>query len=543
MTTGGRLIGKILSRYGIKHLHTLCGGHIMEIYEGCADYGVRVVDYRHEQAAVFAADAAGRVTGYIGVAAVTAGPGVMNAVTGVANAFRANSPLILIGGQAPTFFYGKGALQEMDHVSVLKPITKWAVQVPDTKSIPEYMARAFSAALDGLPGPVYVEVPMDIIFNPADDLEALEIYYSRPDASQKIADAIYEKLRESKRPVILLGSEIAWSKYKNSVREIIDKIGAPVFVNGLARGSLGKEHPLLFRFARKQALAQADLVILAGVPLDFRLDYGRSINENAFLVRLGLDSQELKRNREGNISEVCDPLSALVKVAQKVDWSSSKFSDWIEEIKRYEEERKSKTYEEAKSDSVPINPLRLCKDVADFIESLGEKVIIVGDGGDIVGSAAYFLKPTHLGGWLDPGPLGTLGVGAPFAIGAKLEKPDYDVFVVFGDGAFGFNGFEYETACRLKIPFVGVIGNDAAWTQIKRAQVPMYGRAIATQLEYTRYDLMVSAFGGYGEYIERPQDIIPALERALEFCRRENKPACINVKIGETEFRKGSISM
>jgi len=335
----------------------------MEIYEGCADYGVRVVDYRHEQAAVFAADAAGRVTGYIGVAAVTAGPGVMNAITGVANAFRANSPLILIGGQAPTFFYGKGALQEMDHVSVLKPITKWAVQVPDTKSIPEYMARAFSAALDGLPGPVYVEVPMDIIFNPADDLEALEIYYSRPDASQKIADAIYEKLRESKRPVILLGSEIAWSKYKNSVREIIDKIGAPVFVNGLARGSLGKEHPLLFRFSRKQALAQADLVILAGVPLDFRLDYGRSINENAFLVRLGLDSQELKRNREGNISEVCDPISALVKVAQKVDWSSSKFSDWIEEIKRYEEERKSKTYEEAKSDSVPINPLRLCKDL------------------------------------------------------------------------------------------------------------------------------------------------------------------------------------
>lgn len=544
--TGGRLVGKILSRYGVKHLHTLCGGHIMEIYEGCADYGVRVVDYRHEQAAVFAADAAGRVSGIPGVAAVTAGPGVMNAVTAVANAWRAQSPLIVIGGQAPSFFKGKGALQEMNHIDVMKPITKWAVSVPDTKSIPEYMARAFAAAQENVPGPVYLEMPMDVLFNPSDEnLEAIEYSISKPEASDKTVRELREKLAEAKRPVILLGTQIAWSRYKDKVKDVVDKLGIPVFLNGLARGSLGKEHPLLFRFGRKKVLQNADLVILAGVPLDFRLDYGRQINENATLVRFDLDPEELKRNRVGDISEVCDPLSPLVKLVEELpsDWNPERFSQWIQEVQKFEEERKSKAFQEAKSDSVPINPLRLCKEVADFISSCGEKVIIVGDGGDIVGSAAYFLKPTHLGGWLDPGPLGTLGVGAPYAIGAKLEKPDHDVFVIFGDGAFGLNGFEYDTAARLKIPFIGIIGNDAAWTQIKRAQVPMYGRAIATELGFVRYDEVVKALGGYGEYVEKPEDIKPSLERAYSFSKRENKPSCVNVKIGETEFRKGSISM
>jgi acetolactate synthase-1/2/3 large subunit len=544
--TGGRLVGKILARYGVKHLHTLCGGHIMEIYEGCADYGVRVVDYRHEQAAVFAADAAGRSSGIPGVAAVTAGPGVMNAVTAVANAWRAQSPLIVIGGQAPSFLKGKGALQEMNQVDVMKPITKLALSVPDTKSIPEYMARAFAASQEGVPGPVYVEMPMDILFSPTDEiLEAIEYSVVRPEASEKVVKELLSALKNSKRPVLLLGSQIAWSRYKDKVRDIVDKLGIPVFLNGLARGALGKEHPLLFKFGRKNALEKADLVILAGVPLDFRLDYGRQINENAFLVKFDLDPDELKRNREGNLSELCDPFSPLAKLIDILpsEWTPSRFSSWISEVQNFEYQRMKKTVEEANSSSIPINPLRLCRDLADFISSLGDKVIIVGDGGDIVGSAAYFLKTNHIGGWLDPGPLGTLGVGAPYAIGAKLEKPDYDVFVVFGDGAFGLNGFEYDTAVRFKIPFVGVIGNDGAWTQIKRAQVPMYGRSIATELGFVRYDEVVKALGGYGEFVEKPQDIISALERAYSFAKKESKPACVNVKIGETEFRKGSISM
>ncbi|MCX7734470.1 MAG: thiamine pyrophosphate-binding protein [bacterium] len=541
--TGGRLVGKIISRYGVKHLHTLCGGHIMEIYEGCADYGVRVVDYRHEQAAVFAADAAGRVSGIPGVAAVTAGPGVMNAVTSVANSWRAQTPMIVIGGQAPIFFKGKGALQEMDHIEVMKPITKWSAQVPDTKSIPDYLSRAFSAAMDGVPGPVYLEMPMDILFNPSDDLEALEYSFRRPECSDKTAREIKEAIKSSKRPVLIIGAQALWSKYKGEIRKICEKLGIPVFLNSFARGSLGKNHPLNFRFCRKQALEKADLVILAGTPLDFRFDYGRQINDEAFLIRLDLDPSELKRNREGRISEVCDPVSALYKVSQIADWQPTTFSEWIKELNSFEESRINKNITEATSDAKPVNPLRLCKELADFIEELGEKVIIVGDGGDIVGSAAYFVKPTHIGGWLDPGPLGTLGVGAPFAIGAKLEKPDYDVFVIFGDGAFGLNGFEYDTAIRLRIPFVGVIGNDAAWTQIKRAQVPMYGRAIATDLDFVRYDKVVEALGGFGSYVEDPQNIRKELEKALNFSRKENKPSVVNVKIGETEFRKGSISM
>lgn len=541
--TGGKLVGKILSRYGIKHLHTLCGGHIMEIYEGCADYGIRVVDYRHEQAAVFAADAAGRVSGIPGVAAVTAGPGVMNAVTSVANSWRAQTPLIVIGGQAPTFFRGKGALQEMDHVEVMKPITKWAVQVTNTREIPDYLSRAFSAAMDGVPGPVYIEFPVDILFDQTDDAEALEYSFRRPEASEKTVKAIKEAIKSSSRPVLIIGAQALWSKYKGEIRRICERLGIPTFLNSFARGALGKEHELYFRFCRKQALERTDLVILAGVPLDFRLDYGKQINEQAFLVRLDLDPTELKRNREGNISEVCDPISALHKLAEISDWSPTAFSDWIKELTSYERSRMTKTLDEAKSESIPINPLRLCREIAKFIEELGEKVLIIGDGGDIVASASYFVKPTHIGGWLDPGPLGTLGVGAPFAIGAKLEKPDHDVFVIFGDGAFGLNGFEYDTAVRLKIPFVGIIGNDGSWTQIKRAQIPMYGRAIATELGFTRYDKVVDALGGFGGYVEDPQDIGKALESALRFSRSEKKPSVVNVKIGETEFRKGSISI
>ncbi len=543
MMTGGRLVGKILSKYGVRYLHTLSGGHIMEIYEGCADYGVKVIDYRHEQAAVFAADASSRVSGVPGVAAVTAGPGVMNAVTSVANAWRANSPLIVIGGQAPTFLRGKGALQEMDHVSVMKPITKWAAQVPRTEDIPEYLAKAFSIAMDGNPGPVYLEMPMDILFSPCDDLSPLEYYYKRPECPKSTAYSIFEKLKECKKPVLLLGSEIAWSKYKGTVKQICKTLGVPVFLNGLARGALGKDFPLLFRFCRKQALSEADFVLLAGVPLDFRLDYGRQINESALLVRVGLDPEELKRNKPGDISQVCDPLSCLIQVSELCDWGPEKFSKWVEELSYHERQRVEKVYHEASSNSVPINPLRLCKDLAEFVDSLGEKVIIIGDGGDIVGSAAYFLKPTWIGGWLDPGPFGTLGVGVPFAIASKLEKPDHTVIVVFGDGAFGFNGFEYDTAVRFKVPFLGVIGNDAGWTQIKRAQVPMYGRAIATTLDFSRYDKVVEALGGYGEYVQYPDEIKPALGRALQYMTEESKPALLNVKIGETEFRKGSISM
>ncbi|GIV23290.1 MAG: thiamine pyrophosphate-binding protein [Bacteroidia bacterium] len=536
-TTGGRLLARLLRDAGMTHLFTLSGGHIMEIYEGCADIGVPVIDFRHEQAAGFAAEAAARLTRKIGVCAVTAGPGVMNVVTAVANAWRSQTPMIVIGGQAAQPTLGMGALQEMDHVAVLAPITKWAVRVPSPKDIPDYVQRAFNAATSGVMGPVFLECPMDILFDRAEEPSFdIEANISPLTVSEEHIQAAVAFLSQAERPVLLLGSQILFSPHATRIREIIEALSIPVYTNGMARGTLGADHPLLFLHSRKLALAQADVVILAGVPLDFRLNYGTSIAENAALIRIDRDLKELQRNRIGQVSAYGDPGDLLYKVSQRFSPPSHAWATWKETLLAEEQRREAQIAAEAAHSTRPVNPLRLCIEVN---KQLSPESIVIGDGGDIVGSAAYTVRPRGLGRWLDAGPLGTLGAGAPYAIAAKLLYPESDVWVIFGDGAFGLNGMEYDTAVRFNLPFVGVIGNDAAWTQIKRAQIPFYGRAIATELLPTRYDKMVEALGGWGAYVEDTADLPAALAAA----RASGKPAVVNVRIGETEFRKGSISM
>ena len=537
--TGGRTVAKVLKKFGVEHLFTLCGGHIMDIYEGCNEVGIRVIDFRHEQSAAFAADAYGRLKKIPGVAAVTAGPGVMNAVTAVANSFKAQTPMILIGGQAPSFFVGKGALQEMNHTDVLKPITKWSATVPTVNDISEFLHRAFEISISGVPGPVFLEMPADILFSSSEQPSFREMNIEKPKYHKEKISEISELLMKSERPVLLLGSQALFSPYHTHAKEICEKIGVPVFLSGMARGALGRDHPLILRFSRKRSLKEADLVILAGTPLDFRLDYGRSFGDLTKIIRLDLSAEELGRNRKGDISEECDPLEILFEVSKKVEGTPKRCEEWIEMLKNEDEKKERESLKEAELEVSPVNPVKFSKIID---ELLPENSIIIGDGGDIVGTAAYFVKPSFSGGWLDPGPLGTLGVGAPFAIAAKLARPDCDVFVIFGDGSFGFNCMEYDSAVRHKIGFVGIIGNDAGWTQIKRAQVPMYGKATATELDWTRYDKLVEALGGYGEYVEKPQDMKSALLRCLEKSR-QSIPTVLNVKIGETQFRKGSISM
>lgn len=538
MSTGGRLLARLLRDMGMTHLFTLSGGHIMEIYEGCADVGVPVIDFRHEQAAAFAAEAAARLTRKIGVCAVTAGPGVMNAVTAVANAWRSQTPMIVIGGQAATPTLGMGALQEMDHVAVLKPITKWSVRVPTPKDIPDYLRRAFTAATTGVMGPVFLECPMDILFDRVKvEVEEGTTYeiaaFSPPaDATSKTRDL----LSSAQKPVLLIGSQILFSPHAAHIHKVVEALGIPTFMNGMARGLLGASHPLFFLHARKAALAEADVVILAGVPLDFRLNYGSSIAENAHLIRIDRDEEELKRNRVPTVAAHGDPGAFLVELAQHFRMPAHGWLDWKNRLLREEENRQKRIEAEAAASARPVNPLRLGLEVNRL---LSPKSIVIGDGGDIVGSAAYTVRPRGLGQWLDAGPLGTLGAGAPYAIAAKLLFPESDVWVIFGDGAFGLNAMEYDTAVRFNLPFVGVIGNDAAWTQIKRAQIPLYGRAIATELRLTRYDQMVEALGGWGAFVEDTAELPAALEAALA----SQKPAVVNVHIGETDFRKGSISM
>lgn len=537
MQTGGRLLARLLQEVGMTHLFTLSGGHIMEIYEGCAEVGIPVIDFRHEQAAGFAAEAAARLTRRIGVCAVTAGPGVMNVVTAVANAWRSQTPLIVIGGQAAQPTIGMGALQEMDHVAVLAPITKWSVRVPSPKDLPEYVERAFTAATTGPMGPVFLECPMDILFDKAPEksvsLSGEIAPFTVSDAAVQEATAL---LAQAERPVLLLGSQILFSPYAPKIRQIVEALGIPVYTNGMARGALGEAHSLLFLHSRKAALSQADVVLLAGVPLDFRLNYGASIAAEAHLIRIDREAEELTRNRPGKVSAQGDPGDFLYRLSQRFQAPAHKWTSWLNALAAEEQKRMAQIEAEASASTRPVNPLRMCIEVNKL---LTPESIVIGDGGDIVGSAAYTVRPRGLGQWLDAGPLGTLGAGVPYAIAAKLIHPQSDVWVIFGDGAFGLNGMEYDTAVRFSLPFVGVIGNDAAWTQIKRAQMPFYGRAIATELLPSRYDKMVEALGGWGAYVEDTADLPAALEAA----RNSQRPAVVNVRIGETDFRKGSISM
>ncbi|MCS7188577.1 MAG: thiamine pyrophosphate-binding protein [Bacteroidia bacterium] len=536
--SGGRLLARFLRDAGMTHLFTLSGGHIMEIYEGCAEIGIPVIDFRHEQAAGFAAEAAARLTRKIGVCAVTAGPGVMNVVTAVANAWRSQTPMIVIGGQAALPMLGKGALQEMDHVAVMKPITKWSVQVTSQNELAEYVRRAVTAATTGVMGPVFLECPMDILFDRAEKpYTPLELEtHSSTILTDEIVQKVAEILTQAQRPVLLIGSQILFSPHAPHMRSILEQLSLPVYTSGMARGLLGEVHPLLFLHSRKLALAQADAVILAGVPLDFRLNYGMSISEEAQLIRIDRDETEIGRNRPAQVGAVGDPGEFLHSLSKSFSPPPHKWHEWKNTLLSEEQRRQEQIVAEAASSTRPVNPLRLCLEVN---KMLTPNSIVIGDGGDIVGSAAYTIRPRGIAQWLDAGPLGTLGAGAPYAIAAKLIFPEKDVWVIFGDGAFGLNGMEYDTAVRFNLPFIGVVGNDAAWTQIKRAQIPMYGHAIATELLPTRYDKMVEALGGWGAYVEDTE----ALPEALEAAKASGKPALVNVRISETDFRKGSISM
>jgi acetolactate synthase-1/2/3 large subunit len=535
---GGRLVSKALKRHGTTHLFTLCGGHIQAIYDGCLDDGIRVVDVRHEQTAGHAADGYARVTGRPGVCAVTAGPGVTDVVTAVANAQRGGIPMIVIGGAGPRALTDMGSLQDMNHVELMRPITKWSVSVPSTDRIQEYIDSAFRIAQANVPGPVFLEMPLDLLMNWADDAEpptgpaAPPRPAGDPDAIERAANL----LRDAQRPMFIVGSQLRWSPKRDIVRSFADAIEAPFYLNGMARGALPYAHSRLMTRSRKVALAQADVVFVFGTPFDFRLDYGRAINPSAKVVQVDLDGGEIGRNRRVDVA--IDGDSGLVLAQLLAAVGEKKAPDWLSTIRAAEDKSRAKMLAEIDSDANPPNPLRVC---AELGKRLSSNDIVVGDGGDFVATAAYVLKLEWPQLWMDPGPLGTLGVGPGYAMAAKLARPDANVVLVYGDGSFGLHAMEFEAMVRQGIPVIAVIGNDAGWTQIRRGQVEFYGeeRAVATALEYTRYDKVVEAVGGFGAWVETVDQLGPALDAAFA-C---GKAACVNVKIAKSDFRKGSISV
>ena len=530
--SGGRLVARMLKQEGVTTAFTLSGLHIAPIYAGCVEEGIRLIDTRHEQAAAHAADAWARLTRGAGVAIVTAGPGVTDAVTGVANAYSAGVPLVLLGGAAPTFNQGRGALQEMPQPQLFAGITKWSDRVPSPELIPTYLAKAFRVARAGRPGPVFLELPWDVLSNGAEEALADAQSSYRTDARSpgdpvKVAAAL-TLLAGAERPVVLAGSSIWWDGAWDALRALAELTGVPVYLNGMGRGCLPSDHPSFLQLSRKEALSRADVVLVVGTPLDFRVGYGSppTFAEDARVIQVDIDGADIGRNRPVEVGIIGDSRSVLDQLrAGAQRWGAA---GWLGELRGAEAKRREAQAVFEASDQRPIHHFRLARALDEVAQKIGD-VTFVGDGGNVVAVAA---KVLHIGGpgrWLDPGPLGCLGVGAPFAIAAKLLHPERQVCVVQGDGAFGLNGMDFETAVRFGLPMVVVVGNDASWGQIAIPQRAMYGedKSPATALRPTRYDQVVKALGGDGEHVDDPAELVPALERAF----KSGTVYCVDVAI------------
>lgn len=541
---GGKLVAKALKQAGVECVFTLSGGHIMAIYDGCLNEGIRIVDVRHEQAAVHAADAWARLhPGRIGCAILTAGPGATDGVTGLANAWRANSPILVIGGQGPLVNLRKGSLQEMDHISVMRPISKWAEACYDAARLGEYVEEAVRFALSGNPGPAYLEVPIDVLSGPVDLDTAycpvpLPAPKPRPEAD-RIRQTV-ELLKNAKRPMVMAGTGVKWSDGAGALNKFLETTKMPCYCNGMGRGTVAHDSPYFFNRTRRGYLEQTDLVILAGSLLDFRMRFGDSIPADAKIVQMDLDATLIGQNRRADVGLVGNLGAAFESILEmleadgtQLDWSAT-CAEW----RKQEDEAEVKLASQLTSDEVPVDPQRLCKEIADFVT---DDMILIGDGGDIVAKAAKVVPIPKNGIWMDPGPLGTLGVGMPFALAAQIANPDKRVLIIYGDGSFGLNGFEYDTAIRHGLPIVGIVGNDAAWGQMMRPQAAIYGkdRLVATELTPVRYDKVVEALGGHGELVTDPAEIRPALERAYA----SGLPACVNVMIRKDFDFAGGIYM
>lgn len=550
--TGGRLVAKALKSEGVDTIFTLCGGHITEIYNGCLDEGIRIIDVRHEQVAAHAADGYARVTGKPGVAVVTAGPGVTDAVTGVANAFRAESPMLLIGGQGALSQTQMGSLQELPHTEILRPITKFSATVPRTERVADLVSMAFRQCYNGALGPSFLEIPRDVLDATVDEAAARVPEAGRyRSAGKSIGDPrdverLAELLTNAERPAVLLGTQLWSCRGHLEAKRLAETLNAPMFMNGAARGALTPDDPFGFMRARRYAFNKADVIVIVGTPFDFRMGYGNRLRQEATIVQIDMDYGTVGKNRDidlGLVGDVGAILGATADAAARgvgKNGGTPKGNDtrkaWLQELRAQEGKLTEEALAEMKSAATPIHPARLCYEIDQF---LTEDSVYVGDGGDIVTFSGSVVRPRRPGHWMDPGPLGTLGVGIAFAMASKLTQPEKEVVALFGDGAFSLTGWDFETMVRFNLPFVGVVGNNAAWNQIRGGQLGKYGPErsdVANLLSDVRFDQFATMLGGYGEHVEDPEQIAPALQRA----RESGKPSLINVKIDREQFSSGT---
>ena len=545
--SGGHLVAKALKAEGVEVIFTLCGGHIIDIYDGCIDAGIKIVDVRHEQVAAHAADGYARVTGTPGCAVVTAGPGTTDAITGVANAFRAESPMLLIGGQGALSQHQMGSLQDLPHVDILKPITKFASSVPSTERVADMVSMAFRECFNGAPGPSFLEIPRDVLDAKVDEDRARIPAPGRYRASiRRQADpADVEKLAEllvnSEKPCVLLGTQTWTCRAADAARNFAESLNLPVFMNGAGRGTLPPDHAHAYQLARRYAFNNADVIVIIGTPFDFRMGYGRRLRAEATVVQIDLDYRTVGKNRDidlGLVGDVGVIMAAVAQAASAGKNGAGKRAGWLQELRAEEDRLYEERLPKIKSDAQPIHPLRLCYEINEF---LTDDSVYIGDGGDIVTFSGGVVKPHRPGHWMDPGPLGTLGVGIPFAMASKLMQPEKEVVTLFGDGAFSLTGWDFDTMVRFNLPFVGVVGNNSAWNQIRFGQIAKYGDNrgdVANVLSNIHFDRFAEMLGGYGEEVRDPAAIRPALERA----RASGKPSLINVWIDPDAYSSGTMN-
>ncbi len=573
---GGDRVATVLRAHGVPYLFTLCGGHISPILAAAKARGIRVVDTRDEATAVFAADAAARLTGLPGVVAVTAGPGLTNTITALKNAQLAQSPLLLLGGAAPTALQGRGALQDIDQRPLIAPHVKRVFRVRRVRDLDRAVEQALRLAADGVPGPVFVECAVDLLYDEAlirhwyseatgkgtsvgdrllrwflnrhanrmfagaTTMSAPEVVAStvpKPSASAFARAA--DKLARSQRPLAVIGSQALLDVARvKAIAAAVTALGIPVYLSGMARGLLGREHPLQMRHARRNALREADCVLLAGVPCDFRLDYGKHVRRSATLIAANRSRKDARLNRRPTVAMIGDAGHALVGLAEKLGTRVQR-PDWIGQLRARDEAREREIDVQAQAPGEYVNPIALFRALD---QAAGHDAVMVADGGDFVATASYIVRPRGPLSWLDPGAFGTLGVGAGFALGAKLLQPDAEVWLIWGDGASGYGLAEFDTFVRHGVPVIAVVGNDASWAQIAREQVKMLDDDVGTVLARSDYHRVAEGFGATGLVVKNNTDVPAVLQRAKEIARG-GRPVLVNAWLGRTDFREGSLSM
>jgi acetolactate synthase-1/2/3 large subunit len=547
--SGGHLVARALKNEGIDVIFTLCGGHIIDIYDGCVDEGIKIIDVRHEQVAAHAADGYARMTGKPGCAVVTAGPGTTDAVTGIANALRAESPILVIGGQGALTQHKMGSLQDLPHVDMLSPITKFAATVPSTERIADMVSMAFRECYNGAPGPSFLEIPRDILDAKVDVAKVTVPQAGHYRASTKSVgdprdiERLADILVRSERPCVLFGTQVWTCRATEAARAFARKLDIPAYLNGAARGTFPPGDPHHYHHTRRQAFDRADVIVIVGTPFDFRMGYGKRLRADATVVQIDMDYRTVGKNRDislGLVGDVGTILEAVTAAATgRASTGASARKPWLAALRAEEEKLYEKLLPDFKSDSVPINPYRVAYELNQF---LTEDTIYIGDGGDVVTISAQAVQPRSPGHWMDPGPLGTLGVGVPFAMAAKFVHPKKEVLCYFGDGAFPLTGWDMETCVRFNLPFLGVIGNNSAMNQIRCGQIVKYGKArgdIGNMLGDVAFEKFAEMLGGYGEAVREPRQIRPALERARAAVAG-GKPALVNIWVDRDVWAPGT---